>query len=97
LLWGHGERPVRTFLCAILVVLGSAFLYTFGRFSSAGTIFKPDFVQALYFSTVTFTTVGYGDITAYGFTKAVAMCEAFSGIFVGPLLIVSLSRKFLRV
>jgi hypothetical protein len=96
-LWGHGERPVRTFLCAILVIFGSSFVYTFGRFIGNGVVFTPDFPKALYFSTVTFTTVGYGDVIAVGFTKAVAMCEALSGMFVGPLLIVSLSRKFLRV
>jgi len=96
-LWGYGERPVRTFICAIFVIFGAAFLYTFGRFSSGSLVFKPDFLKALYFSTITFTTVGYGDITPIGFTKGIAMIEAFGGIFVGPILIVSLSRKFLRV
>jgi hypothetical protein len=96
-LWGYGERPVRTFICAIFVIFGAALMYTFGHFSSGSAIFKPDFAKAIYFSTVTFTTVGYGDIFPVGFTKLVAMIEAFSGIFVGPLLIVSLSRKFLRV
>jgi hypothetical protein len=46
---------------------------------------------------VTFTTVGYGDIIAVGFNKAVAMLEAFCGIFIMPLFIIGLSRKYLRI
>jgi tetratricopeptide (TPR) repeat protein len=97
LLWGHGERPVRTFGCAISVIFFSAFLYTFANLSTGSQVFRPDFLKALYFSVVTFTTVGYGDIYPVGAARIIAMCEAFSGIFVGPILIVSLSRKFLRI
>jgi hypothetical protein len=81
LLWGYGERPLRTFVCAIFIILGTAFVYMFGNFSSATGIIKPDFFTALYFSTVTFTTVGYGDIIAIGFVREIAMLEAFCGIF----------------
>jgi hypothetical protein len=45
---------------------------------------------------VSFTTVGYGDITPVGLTKAVVILELFCGIFIVPLFIVALSRKYLR-
>jgi len=97
LVWGHGERPLRTLFSGISVVLICAFLYTFGFIVQDGVNIRPDFFQSLYFSVITFTTVGYGDFTPAGLSKAVAVVEAFSGIFVVPLFIIGLSRKYLRV
>ena len=97
LIWGHGERPHRTFYSAILLISLSAILYTFGQLVNNTAFFKPNLFQAFYFSVVTFTTVGYGDITASGFTKIIACLEAFCGIFVIPIFIVGLSRKYLRI
>jgi hypothetical protein len=95
--WGYGERPSRTLFAGILLIFLSAFLYIGGNFIQNGNLFKPSFFQAFYFSVVTFTTVGYGDIIAVGFNKAVAMLEAFCGIFIMPLFIIGLSRKYLRI
>ena len=39
----------------------------------------PDFEEALYFSTVTFTTVGYGDIVLDKGSRLLATCEAVNG------------------
>lgn len=96
LLWGHGERPYRTFFVAILFVFLSSFIYMGGSLLKGGVIFKPDFWEAFYFSVVTFTTLGYGDITPSGLTRGLAMLEAFGGIFVIPLFLVGLSRRYLR-
>ena len=96
-LWGYGERPLRTFLCGIFIISMATILYMFGNFVENGAIFKPNFPKAIYFSTITFTTVGYGDIIAIGFTKGVAMLEAFCAVFITPIFIVGLSRKYLRV
>ena len=46
---------------------------------------------------LTFSTVGYGDITPVGLTRLVAMLEVLSAIFIVPLFIVGLSRKYLRI
>jgi len=97
ILWGYGERPLRTFMSGIFIILGTAFLYTFGHFVADGEIFRPSIFKAMYFSTVTFTTVGYGDITAVGHARAVAMIEAFCGVFITPIFIVGLSRRYLRI
>ena len=97
LIWGHGERPARTFYTAIMLILLSSFIYAWGDLFKNGSIFKPDFLESLYLSVMTFTTVGYGDVTPVGLNRLVAMCEAFSGMFIVPLFMIGLSRKYLRV
>lgn len=97
LIWGHGERPGRTFFSGLLLFLLSALFYMQGSLVKGAALFKPSFAQALYFSVITFTTVGYGDITPIGLTKLVAMLEVFFGIFIVPIFIVGLSRKYLRI
>ena len=69
LLWGHGEKPQRTVIFGILFIFVCAFFYAQGYLYDLGERIKPDFAQALYFSVVTFTTVGYGDMTPFGFNK----------------------------
>lgn len=96
-IWGHGERPSRTFLAGTLVILVSAFLYTFGYLLRDGALFRPDFFEALYFSAVTFSTVGYGDITPFSFSKVIAVFDALCGMVVVPLFMVGLSRRYLRI
>ncbi len=96
LIWGHGERPERTFYSMIFLMLISALLYTQGHLIKDAVIFKPDFLQALYLSVITITTVGYGDITPIGAARFVAMAEVLLGVFIVPVFIVGLSRKFLR-
>ena len=97
LIWGHGERPNRALYSGILLVLLSAFFYMNGNLVKGAVIFKPNFSQAIYFSVITFTTVGYGDVTPVGLTKIIAMFEVFCGIFIVPIFIVGLSRKYLRI
>jgi len=97
ILWGHGERPFRALFAAILVVIISSLFYTIGFLKEGEIIFRPDFLQSIYFSVVTFTTVGYGDFSPIGFNKVIAIIESFSGLFIIPLFIIGLSRKHLRV
>jgi len=94
--WGHGERPTRTFFAALALISLSALFYMNGNLMRAEQVIRPDFANALYFSVISFTTVGYGDFTPVGLTKLVAMIEVFCGIFIIPLFIVGLSRKYLR-
>ena len=97
LIWGHGERPARTFYSGLFLIFLSALFYTNGQLIKETGVFKPDFLKALYFSVVKFTTVGYGDLIPLGLNKIVAMIEAFCGIFIMPLFVIGLSRKYLRV
>lgn len=53
-------------------------------------------LDCLHFSTVTFTTVGYGDITPLGVARLLAGSEAILGTALMALFIVSLARKYER-
>lgn len=56
--FGYGEKPLRVIVTMVLTILAYAMFYGhFGALSEAG------FSSALYFSIVTFTTLGYGDYT----------------------------------
>ncbi|MDD5583594.1 MAG: ion channel [Candidatus Omnitrophica bacterium] len=95
--WGYGERPLRTLFTGLFVIIVSTILYNLCFLAKNTGVFSPNFLEALYFSVVTFTTVGYGDITPVGLSRVVVMFEAFSAIFIVPLFMVGLSRKYLRV
>ncbi|MDP7162721.1 MAG: potassium channel family protein [Phycisphaerae bacterium] len=59
--------------------------------------YQPDIGICIYFSTVTFTTLGYGDFRPKpGFFRLLAGTEAFLGVALMPLFIVDLARKYTR-
>jgi len=95
-LWGHGERAHRTVLFGVSVILICSFLYTQGNLVNGEGTYQPNLFEAIYFSAITFTTVGYGDLTPVGFSRWVAMAEAFGGLFIVPVFITGLCRKYLR-
>lgn len=80
------------FVTAVLQVLLWALLYDLG-----GAL--DSFSEALYFSLVTFTSLGYGDVTVGVDWRLVAGCQALSGLLlVGcstALLVVVLQRIWL--
>lgn len=61
ILWGYGERPSRIFGISITTIVLYAFVYCF--FPNASPATQNDFLNSLYYSMVTFTTLGYGDIS----------------------------------
>ena len=97
-LWGYGERPMRTLAAAFFVIVFSAFLYKISGHIRAEDMLRPiNFGEALYFSMVTFATVGYGDYLPMGWARIVAVLEGMSGIFLTPLFLVALTRRYLRL
>jgi hypothetical protein len=103
LLFGYGERPIRVLVTSALVIVLCAAFYC----SDYASVFsrtqdKPDiqsFMDGLYFSTITFTTLGFGDVypaTDHLLTRTVAMLEAVSGACLMSLFVVSLSKRFSR-
>lgn len=96
--WGYGERPFRTLWLAAIIILGSAFLYGLsGQIAYHGQIRPVSFWEALYMSTITYTTVGFGDFLPLGWARIIAVHEALAGIFLTPLFLVGLSRRYLRM
>ena len=55
-----------------------------------------DYLQCLYYSFVTFTTLGYGDVHPIGCSKIIACAESFTGAFFIALFVLVFGRKMLR-
>jgi uncharacterized protein YjbI with pentapeptide repeats len=85
---GYGEKPFRPLLCAGLTIVAFA-----GVYALPGGPGHADFSTSLYFSIVTFTTLGYGDLVPHGAYRLVAGCEALSGIFLVGLFLFCLGRR----
>lgn len=79
------------FVAAALVIFTSAAYYSNAPCGQAlvsnGAEVSPEFGNALYFSLVTFTTLGYGDYSPIGFGKIVAVGDVLCGLFLTALLI----------
>lgn len=103
---GHFERPWRvvasslllTFICALLypaiggIQTGSGVIeYSYGQ-GLAGIL--PALQESLYFSTITATTLGYGDMTPIGiYARQLAGWEARLGTLLMALFIFVLGRR----
>ncbi len=86
----------------LLVWLGMVMIFAFAYFllsfrgSSNGIIALEGmpalqkFGNALYFSTITSTTVGYGDLVPHGVAKLVAALQSLSGLFVSGIFVAKL-------
>lgn len=81
-------------LAAATIVL-FAFAYLYGELKYNGNDVKT-FWEALYFSGLTFTTIGYGDITPTGFARFLAVLEGLFGIVLSSALVVSLVRRHIE-
>lgn len=52
--------------------------------------------DALYFSAVTFTTIGYGDILPLENTRIIVSLEGFLGVVLSSLLVVTFTSRYMR-
>lgn len=104
---GYGEEPLRIVAISLLIILCCSILYTFTGLKFDGMIYQYDqtlpymdnvstFLSSLYFSVVTFTTLGYGDYTPVGISRAIAAVEAFTGSFTIALFVVVFVKKMTR-
>ncbi|MDF1881807.1 pentapeptide repeat-containing protein [Sulfurimonas sp. MAG313] len=104
---GYGEKPINVIFFSLSIILTSAVLFFFVGIQNAGefaafNISHPlminvmHFFNALYFSVVTFTTLGYGDISPLGFSRLIAATEAFIGSFTLALFVVVFVKKMTR-
>ena len=107
LLCGYGEDTHRVIGFSLGVVLVAALLYFLlgVRADNSVVVFNPaagpgqnlhEFLTCIYFSIVTFTTVGFGDVVPLGATRIVAAVESFIGVFSISLFVVVFVRKMMR-
>lgn len=94
----YGESPLRVGVAAMVVILGCSLLYWLGGiYSSSLNETINSFPTSLYFSVVTFTTLGYGDYSpASTFIRVVASAQALSGLLLTSLFLVTVVRKYSR-
>ena len=100
-------KPWRIAIVGAVVVLALAILYTV-HIGNGSIAFSPidgasdpmgigmRFLRAIYFSMITFVTIGYGDITPIGWYKGVAAVEGFLGVSLIALFTVAWGRKMIR-
>ncbi|MBU9889038.1 MAG: potassium channel family protein [Candidatus Omnitrophica bacterium] len=97
LIWGYGERPLRTVgLAAVIMMISALLYYVSGEVLAEGFVRGISFWEALYMSVMTFASVGYGDYLPLEGARAVAAFEALAGIFLTPLFLIAMTRRFLR-
>ncbi|MBW8002520.1 MAG: potassium channel family protein [Planctomycetes bacterium] len=99
LLFGYGERPMRVlFACGVIIIFCALFFSLPGALIYRQGQAELSFFQGLYFSTITFTTLGYGDLypSTEGFYRHLAMTEAIAGGFLMALFVVCLAKRFSR-
>lgn len=107
-LTNHGESPLRVLAASAITILLSAILYPLigiSRGSNSPLTYlsvPPEQIPAVlgesfYFSTVTFTTLGYGDVQpASPLTQALAGIESLLGALLMALLVFVLGRRATR-
>jgi uncharacterized protein YjbI with pentapeptide repeats len=102
LVCGYFERPMRPVICSALVILLCGLVFAMGGGIDKAVIGSADveagglgITQAMYFSTVTFTTVGYGDFRPKpGVWRVIAAAESFAGAFLMAVFVVALAHRY---
>ena len=86
--------PIKVFVAYALIIITSALMYFF-----LPGVFKEDisFGDGLYFSVVTITTLGYGDLSPIsGFGKTVAAFEALLGVILMGVFLLAVSNQLIE-
>ena len=94
-LTGALVKPLRVVSAAVLAILLFAVLYCYAPLCFNDGAMK-SFSDALYFSGVSFTTIGYGDIAPLGFARVLAVSEGLLGIVLSSALVVSIVRRYIE-
>jgi hypothetical protein len=104
------ESPLRFAGIAVVILLSTALIYT-SRFCGfvhnvafQNGNYQPNTYiswglpvrEALYFSCITFTTVGYGDLAPLGITRVFAASEGVLGVIVASSFLVSLVKRYIE-
>lgn len=89
--WGYGEKPLR------LALAMAANIFVFGTLQyGLNAIPGKGWWEHVYFSGITFLTIGYGDLVPLGaLARLVSVLEGAAGILIIGLLIASATKKIM--
>lgn len=106
---GYGEKPIRVILTSLFVVFFCACLYLLGGIKTSTRIihyqtvsdfftasFVYDFLNCIYFSFVSFTTLGDGDYHPLEWGRVIWASEGFMGAFFISMFVLTIGRKMNR-
>ncbi len=105
---GYGEKVGRILGFSVFVIFVNALIYAFAGFGGGDTIYKINmstgfmdiietFLMSMYYSTVTFTTLGYGDYSPISaISRLFAGVEAFTGAFLVALFVISVYKRVME-
>lgn len=104
---GYGEKVLNILSFSVLVIIFNAIIYSFGGITNGETVYRitlengifgvvKTYFHMLYFSTVTFTTLGYGDFAPSSPISAFfAGLEAFFGVFLVALFVITVYKNMM--
>lgn len=104
---GYGEKPLNVVLFTLGLILSCTLLYFLVGVRHAGLPLEQalerglaanldDLLGCLYYSVMTFTTLGFDDTTPQGLARPIAAFEAFAGSFTMALFVVVFVKKMTR-
>lgn len=95
---GYGEKPFRVIFSSAFIILfyAAAYFWLDAITPSEFSLYRASFLENIYYSIVTFTTLGYGDLIprANAFLRLLAGSEAFIGAFMMGLFVFTLARRY---
>lgn len=95
----YGESPIRVLISSCVIILTWAIIYScmgvsYNLGDGGGEIDK--LITNIYFSIVTFTTLGYGDFSPPVEGRIIASIQAMLGLFMTSLFLVTFVRRHSR-
>jgi len=97
LLCKYGTSFVRVLIwCFVLIIICALFFNIGENLVYNGNKISPTIFDSIYFSIVSFTTLGYGDYHAIGATRFIAAGESFIGAALMSLFTVIVARQIIR-
>ena len=102
LLCGYGEKPKNVMISCSVIIVFFALIYLFPTgLAYSGTLeisdsFLARAFHALYFSVITFATLGQSNFEPKAYMRPFIMVEALLGIFMIILFVLVFSRKMMR-
>ncbi len=88
--WGFGEKPFRILIPIFVVIFGFSFFYYFSDRSYTCN----SYYDSIYFSIVTFTTLGYGDIVQQNnWMRISSALQSFLGVLLIGFFLGNIASK----